>query len=47
MKIRGHLAPYPLLAKTNDSYRKSSFDGIAELKASGGELRLEFRAVLR
>ena len=47
MKIRGRLAPYPLLAKTNDSYRKSSFDGIAELKASGGELRLEFRAVLR
>ena len=47
MKIRGHLAPYPLLAKTNDSYRKSSFDGIAELKAAGGELRLEFRAVLR
>lgn len=47
MKIRGHLAPYPLLAKTNDSYRKSSFDGIAELKVSGGELRLEFRAVLR
>ena len=47
MKIRGRLAPYPLLAKTNDSYRKSSFDGIAELKASGKELRLEFRAVLR
>ena len=47
MKIRGRLAPYPLLAKTNDSYRKSSFDGIAELKAAGGELRLEFRAVLR
>ena len=34
MKIRGRLAPYPLLAKTNDSYRKSSFDGIAELKAA-------------
>jgi len=47
LKIRGRLAPYPLLAKTNDSYRKSSFDGIAELKAAGGELRLEFRAVLR
>lgn len=47
MKIRGRLAPYPLLAKTNDSYRKSSFDGIAELKALGGKLRLEFRAVLR
>ena len=47
MKMRRSLAPYPLLAKTNDSYRKSSFDGIAELKASGKELRLEFRAVLR
>ena len=47
MKMRGRLAPYPLLAKTNDSYRRSSFDGIAELKAAGTELRLEFRAVLR
>ena len=47
MKIRGRLAPYPLLAKTNDSYRRSSFDGIAELKVAGTELRLEFRAVLR
>lgn len=41
------MAPYPLLAKTNDSYRKSTFDGIAELKAAGAELRLEFRAALR
>ena len=47
MKMRGRLAPYPLLAKTNDSYRKSSFDGIANLKATGAELRLEFRAALR
>lgn len=47
MKMRRSLAPYPLLAKTNDSYRKSSFDGIAALKVAGKELRIEFRAVLR
>lgn len=47
MKMRGSLAPYPLLAKTNDSYRKSSFDGISELKTVGKELHLAFRAVLR
>ena len=45
--MRRSLAPYPLLAKTNDSYRKSSFDGIAALKVAGKELRIEFRAVLR